>query len=187
MLTAAGKSEHVPVVLQNLGEAVDAADVRDCVKLAETLCGGKLPARAAVVQRTTFEQVAVQWTSGDLHRQWPDHVRAKRTAEDDISRLEKLYPVIGNVPIIAFKLEDADRAMASIPPNGRPVRVVTTRSSSQRCSGSRSIRSGSSTRLPGPAAGCQSKNVKGHGARVPRRGREALGVRHRAARSSRAS
>ena len=48
---------------------------------------------------TTFRGFAEQWTTGDLHRLYPDHVPAKRSARDDEVRLEKhVYPVVEDVP-----------------------------------------------------------------------------------------
>jgi hypothetical protein len=83
----------------------------------DTLCGllkraaaaGEGPALAAVVEaadvfcsgdaereskRPTFEELARMWTSGELARKYPDHVKVKRSADDDGYRLEKhLYPL----------------------------------------------------------------------------------------------
>ncbi len=46
----------------------------------------------------TFRKFAERWTSGELHKLYPDHVNDKRTADDDVSRLEKyIYPVLGSL------------------------------------------------------------------------------------------
>lgn len=63
----------------------------------------------------TFRGVADAWTSGELHKRWPDHVPIKRSVADDKGRLATLYDLIGDVPIAAFTLDDADRAMAALP------------------------------------------------------------------------
>lgn len=52
----------------------------------------------------TFEQFGRLWTSGELAKNYPDHVRAKRSANDDASRLRHhVYPVIGSQPIADFE------------------------------------------------------------------------------------
>lgn len=51
----------------------------------------------------TFKEFATRWTSGQLHEQFPDHVRLKKTARDDRLRLGKhVYPLIGDIPITEF-------------------------------------------------------------------------------------
>jgi excisionase family DNA binding protein len=70
---------------------------------------------------TTFEQFAQSWTSGELAKRYPDHVRAKRTAKGDEQRL-KLYilPVIGAEPMSAFEgrhgLELVEKVAEAMPP-----------------------------------------------------------------------
>lgn len=52
---------------------------------------------------TTFHDVAKMWTSGELSKKYPDHVRKKRSSLDDKLRLEKYaYGVIGDVPMTEF-------------------------------------------------------------------------------------
>jgi integrase len=64
----------------------------------------------------TFRDLAERWTSGELHRLYPDHVSLKeRSVADDRLRLAKLFPSIGHVPLVSFRLEDAERAMANLP------------------------------------------------------------------------
>jgi hypothetical protein len=71
----------------------------------------------------TFKDLASKWTSGELARDYPDHVRAKRpnSIRDDVTRLEKhVIPIVGEVPIASFTLEDAERVMAALPSDLRP-------------------------------------------------------------------
>ena len=64
----------------------------------------------------TFEQLATMWTSGDLAKRFPDHVQLERTANDDVSMARKyIYPLVGKVPVLTFKLDHAERVMAAIP------------------------------------------------------------------------
>jgi integrase len=66
--------------------------------------------------RTTIRDFGEAWTKGELHQKWPDHVRAKRTADDDKERLElHVYPVAGAVAVVDFRLDDAERVMGRLP------------------------------------------------------------------------
>lgn len=68
----------------------------------------------------TFADVGDMWADGSLARTYPDTVRAKRSAKQDRSRLRILYRTIGHIPVAALTLEDADRAIASLPPGLSP-------------------------------------------------------------------
>ncbi len=59
----------------------------------------------------TFGEFAQEWTSGKLHKKFPDHVRIKSTSEDDATRAAILEPAIGHVPIKRFTLDHAEEAM----------------------------------------------------------------------------
>jgi integrase len=112
-LARSGHSAHAFTVLTEAAGAQNERDFAGYCKVGEDLCGAssKPPKVRAT---TTFEQLGEQWTSGKLHREWPDHVKLKKTADTDEDRLEKLYKVIGPVALINFTLEDAERAMASL-------------------------------------------------------------------------
>ena len=68
----------------------------------------------------TFKDLAEDWVSGKLHKQWPDHVKLKRDTANDELRLGKLYKSIGDVPIERFTITDAEKAMASLPQDRTP-------------------------------------------------------------------
>ncbi|APU89272.1 integrase-like protein [Virus Rctr16k] len=73
-------------------------------------------AEAAPGPRVTIKDFGEQWTNGKLHKRWPDHVRDKRTASDDAERFERyVYPIVGHVPVAAFRLEDAELVMSRLP------------------------------------------------------------------------
>ncbi len=113
MLTKAGHSEQAPLLLTKLGEADD-AKAREIRNWAQKLCLGQ--ARVASSDtRKTFRQLGEDWTSGRLASKHPDHVKVKRSVDDDVQRLGVLYRTIGDVPLAAFRLDDAEKAMAAIP------------------------------------------------------------------------
>lgn len=71
----------------------------------------------------TFRELGEAWTSGVLHRRWPDHVKKKRTADDDKGRLAVLYEMVvddkgrklGDLPLAEITVEHADAAMSQVP------------------------------------------------------------------------
>lgn len=87
-----------------------AVGARECAKVE--------PPKAAPV--LTFEQAGRAWTSGEVHRRYPDYIKLKRSAGTDAKRLEKLYATIGDIALGAFSLAHAEKAMAALPPNISP-------------------------------------------------------------------
>jgi integrase len=74
------------------------------------IAGQPAPAKAV-----TFGDFADEWTSGRLHKRYPDHVRLKKSGDDDASRVELLRPVLGHVPLASPTwLDDAERAMRQL-------------------------------------------------------------------------
>jgi integrase len=66
--------------------------------------------------KLTILQFGEQWTGGKLNKRWPDHVKRKRTSNQDGQRLHRyVYPHVGNVSVADFRLEDAERVMAKLP------------------------------------------------------------------------
>ncbi len=83
---------------------------------------------------STVRELGEQWTSGLLARRHPDHVKAKKDTDADRNLLERyVYPVIGDMPVAAVKIDDCERVMRSIPESnprrqdGRPLSVATRR------------------------------------------------------------
>lgn len=72
----------------------------------------------------TFKELGDRWTSGELHRLWPDHVKRKKSVKDDVSRLRELYKSIGDIPLKELTPDDVEAAMRSLPAR---VRTAATR------------------------------------------------------------
>lgn len=84
------------------------------VEAVDRLCRGEasLPVSGAM----TVRQFGELWTSGELHRRFPDHVKRKKSARDDRDRLEKyVYPVIGDMPIPQVTVEHGDAVLNKLP------------------------------------------------------------------------
>lgn len=91
------------------GQALDAV-----VEAVERICDGRAePPKSAHV---TFREFGEMWTSGELHRRWPDHVKLKKSVDDDRERLQKyVYPIIGHVPLVELTVAHADAVLAALP------------------------------------------------------------------------
>jgi integrase len=99
-----------------------AAVVPAYVEVATDFTGGT-PLEAAP-SALTFHELRKQWTSGDLHKLYPDHVKAK-DSDLDATRAVKLEAIdvggtkLGDVPIDRFTLDHAERAMRNLPPDAK--------------------------------------------------------------------
>jgi integrase len=121
MLGRAGHTAEAPLILKRAAGTPSEREFREAVKIATELCGdkGKPKAKRAVVR---FAQLAEQWTSGALARAYPDHVQAKKTAEQDAGRLEVINGVsiapgltFGALPVDAVTLAHCKAVMANLP------------------------------------------------------------------------
>lgn len=63
----------------------------------------------------TFAQFALRWTSGQLHNDHPDHVAKKQSTGDENILKNHVRKLVGDVPLVAFTLEDADSVMRELP------------------------------------------------------------------------
>lgn len=107
----------------NLLAAASERSLKSATLVAEELVGGRIPIEGAP-DSPTFEAVAKEWTKGDLHKRFPDHVKKKDWALDK-ARLEKLSAIeldgarLGDVPIDRFTLDHAERAMQKLPADAK--------------------------------------------------------------------
>jgi integrase len=119
--------KEIAVLVSNLPEgeartilqhATDARTLEDLDKItAVAKREAKLappPRRGPTPGAVTVRQLADRWTSGELAIRYPDHVRAKQS-DDDASRLAVLCEAVGDVALVDFTLDDAERAQAAIP------------------------------------------------------------------------
>ncbi|MEP7051068.1 MAG: tyrosine-type recombinase/integrase [Pseudomonadota bacterium] len=72
----------------------------------------------------TFEAFGQLWTSGELAKRFPDHIKTKRSARNDDRRLQLyVYPAIGTQRLSRFEgkagLDLVEKVMAGLPPVGR--------------------------------------------------------------------
>lgn len=113
-LRAAGKLAIGLPLLERLATRETPAELATTAGALDALLQGKASARPGA--STTFGELAERWTSGELARLYPDHVR---TAEHDNNRgtLNKhVLPIVGPIPISAFTLDHAEEVMRRLPP-----------------------------------------------------------------------
>ncbi|WP_437665490.1 tyrosine-type recombinase/integrase [Sorangium sp. So ce1182] len=92
--------------------------LRDVRLAIDQLCKGE--ARARATGETTFAEFAERVLSGKLAEQYPDHVKAIRSADDYRSRLAHVLDVLGPVPLVRLTIDHADRAMSLLPGHLEP-------------------------------------------------------------------
>jgi hypothetical protein len=124
-LVAAGHSAEAHMILTEAAGAASDRDFDAYIKVGEQFCrdkGKKKTARAA----TTFGKLAEQWTDGTLTREHPDHVGTKKTADDDVSRLETICAVpvapglrFGDLPLGSVTLDHCETVMRNLPDSAK--------------------------------------------------------------------
>jgi integrase len=123
-LRLAGKVETSAAIglLEELGRATAGDGVTDAIHVIGEFCGAStFPKR---LEGPTFAEVARLWTSGELARDWPDHVKAKNSKADRrIAEYLKGLDVggikLGDLPLSRFKLDHAEGAMRQLPKDAR--------------------------------------------------------------------
>jgi len=106
------RSVENELILRELAGASDRKTFENVLSVVRA--ASRRPQRQAR-QAVTFAELADDWTSGRLRERYPDHVKDKRSVRDDRSRFGALCKAVGGVPITAFGLEEAERAMAALP------------------------------------------------------------------------
>lgn len=85
-------------------------------KLRAGRADASIAAERTTTGTTSFEKFAKRWTSGELHRLYPDHVAEKKTAEKDAGALKlHVYPVVGHVPLAEITLKHAQAVLRAVP------------------------------------------------------------------------
>jgi integrase len=112
MLVGARRAFDVKEFARNIGACATDAEVAPFVRAAEMLVAQAVTPDYGAI---TFEQFALRWTSGQLHLDHPDHVASKQSEGDENILKNRIRPLVGPVPLVAFTLEDADRVMRELP------------------------------------------------------------------------
>jgi integrase len=103
------------------------------LQVAGELAGG-LALPGSKSKAPTFRALGEGWTSGNLHKAYPDHVKTKDSTID-AARLKKLCAldvggvVLGDIPVDEFTLDHAQAAMGKLPTEAK--RPATRRAYAQ--------------------------------------------------------
>jgi integrase len=102
--------------LLRAGEAAEGKALDKVRRTIDAVCSGEARPIADPSKPKTFRDVGERWTSGDLARLYPDHVKVKKSTDLDRGRLERyIYPLLEGVTIEGFTLDDAERVMRALP------------------------------------------------------------------------
>jgi integrase len=115
-LRRAGRDDFVPTALKRLA-TLSGAKLAAFVTLTRGYAAGTeaLASDHSPADRTTFRKFAERWTGGDLARQYPAHVKIKRTVDDDVCRLEKwVYPAIEDLPLSQVGLDQYEAILRAV-------------------------------------------------------------------------
>jgi len=132
------------LALQNLAQAIrdaEMAEELDVERMLEDAAKGTDDELAATLRQvvkvsprapersdgkpTTFRELGDEWTSGRATERYPDHVKAKSTAELDANRLEYLCGLnvegvrLGSIPLAEFTIDHAEAAMRQLPKSAK--------------------------------------------------------------------
>jgi integrase len=107
--------EDIVVELLNIATERDGKEMAEVRKAVDLIVAGQvIPKRNGNMM--SIGELGARWTSGELSRMYPDHIRRKRSAEEDRNRLERyVFPVVGDVPMDQFTLDDAEQVMRGVP------------------------------------------------------------------------
>jgi len=111
MLRKAGRLDIARTYLDAAANASDTKALEQVLRNVDLVCQGRGPN----AKMPTIRELGESWTRGDLARDYPDHVRVKKSVGHDISRLENyVYPVVGDIRIDTFTLDHVRIVMRGI-------------------------------------------------------------------------
>jgi integrase len=110
----AGKLEEAPKLLEMAAARVKGRPLEAVLAAVEQICSGDVAKKTAA--GLTIREFAEQWTDGTLHARHPDHIKVKRSVEDDISRFKThIFPVVEKVRVMDFTLDHALAILSKMP------------------------------------------------------------------------
>lgn len=112
-LVQVGRRDLVKATARQLAAASTEKRLARLLDAARSIIEGAV--RAGASENITIREWGRRYTSGELARDYPDHVRPKDYA-DDASRLKNyINPHVGDVPVSSFSLQHADLVMRKLP------------------------------------------------------------------------
>jgi integrase len=109
--------DEARALLARAGTATTPGALEAVRRAVARVCSGEVARRPeAAPPPTTYGDVAHRWISGELTKEFPDHVRPRVRIDSDRAYHERyITRVIGDVPITELELEDLDRVLKNLP------------------------------------------------------------------------
>ena len=121
-LTTTGHAGDALAILSRAAAATDAQTMADLRGVVRRLSRGEFESTqedpSIVGKPRNFREVAEEWMDGDLHRQFPDRVRAIDHTNNRFQAEAYVFPIIGQVPVT-----ELTRAKCSVVMQKLPVRL----------------------------------------------------------------
>ncbi|MGH7434223.1 MAG: tyrosine-type recombinase/integrase, partial [Polyangiaceae bacterium] len=113
-LRAVVAATEIAEVLTDAGKARTGKELAEVEDVVRSIVAGETR-KASSVATPTFAKFAEQWTSGELRKNHPDHVREKDSTRDE--EILRLYvnPQIGSKRIADVILDDCECVMRALP------------------------------------------------------------------------
>lgn len=112
-LVSIGRRDLVRATLRQVAEANTEKRLVTVRKAVQSIVDGAI--KAGHARDITLKQWGERYTSGELSRLWPDHVKEKDW-DDDRSRLDRyVYPHVGGVPVVSFSFDHASLVLSKLP------------------------------------------------------------------------
>ena len=106
--------EEIAIILTEAGNARTEKALAVVLSAADAIASGETT-RTSSALAPTFAEFALDWTSKDLHKRFPDHVGDKDAREDEQILRDYINPHVGTTRLPDVTLEHAERVMRALP------------------------------------------------------------------------
>jgi integrase len=123
-LRDAGRPEYEEHWVRKMARASTPEEIEGFLIAVKAICSGTTRKKPLLSGALPLQEFGELWTTGELARMYPKHVRQKKTANNDGWLLKKYaYPVAGRTPVSAFVLEHGQEILRRVPPDKSDVTV----------------------------------------------------------------
>lgn len=115
-LRTAGQSKEITLGILERAGANDGRALDAVLRAAAAVCSGDAGPKRGAPAAVTFRDVAQRWVSGEIAAEHPDHVKVLKRPLNVHGYLKNhILPIVGDVPMVDFKREQAEAVMRSLP------------------------------------------------------------------------
>ena len=114
------RGDHRPAeaesILLRAAEAADVETLRTISLLARRIGRGEYADGGQTITCSkTFRDVAEEWTDGELHRRWPDHVKDIDHSNNIVQLEAYVYPTLGSCRLADVRRRHCDAVLRTLP------------------------------------------------------------------------